>query len=51
MPTTRSQSQAISSPEAAVPPQQPEIPEINPSQGSPLSPGWIHAMTNRRVTH
>ena len=46
MTTARSQSQAMPSPQAAVAPQQPVNPETNPSQGSPLHPGWIHAITN-----
>ena len=46
MTTTRSHSLAISSPQAAVAPQQPENPESIPSQESPLSHEWIHAITN-----
>ena len=44
--TTRSQSLAKSSPQAAPAPQEPESPESIPSQESPLSPEWIHAITN-----
>ena len=44
--TTRSQSLAMSSPQAAPAPQEPEIPESIPSQQSPLSPEWIHSITN-----
>ena len=36
----------MSSPQAAAAPQQPENPESIPSQGSSLSPEWIHAITN-----
>ena len=46
MTTTRSQSQAMSSPQAAAAPKEPQNHESIPSQGSPLSPGWIHAITN-----
>ena len=34
------------SPQAAAAPQEPESPESIPSQGSPLSTEWIHAITN-----
>ena len=37
----------MSSPQAAPVPQEPESPETIPSQGSPLSPEWIHAITNQ----
>ena len=46
MTTTRSQSLAMSSPQAAPAPQEPESHECIPSQESPLSPEWIHAITN-----
>ena len=46
MTTTRSQSLAMSSSQAAAAPQQPENPESIPSQGSSLSPEWIDAITN-----
>ena len=46
MTTTRSQSPAMSPPQAAPAPQEPESPESSPSQESPLSPEWIHASTN-----
>ena len=42
----RSQSLAMSSPQAAAAPQQPENCESIPCQGSSLSPEWIHAITN-----
>ena len=37
---------AMSSPQAAAAPQQTESSESIPSQGSSLSPEWIHAITN-----
>ena len=43
---TRSQSQAMSSHQPTAALQQPENPESIPSQGSPLSPEWIHAITS-----
>ena len=46
MTTTRSQSPVMSSPQAAAAPQELENPESIPSQGSPLSLEWIHAITN-----
>ena len=46
MTTARSQSLAMSSPQAAAAPKEPGSPEYNPSQESPLSPEWIHAITN-----
>ena len=54
MTTARSQSQAMSTPQPAVAPQEPESPSgtpsqessgSTPSQDSPLSPGWIHAIS------
>ena len=36
----------MSSPQAGAAPQQPENPESIPSQGTSLSPEWIHAITN-----
>ena len=42
----RSQSLAMSSPQAAATPQESESPESISSQESPLSPEWIHAVTN-----
>ena len=48
MTTTRSQSLAMSSPQAAPAPQQPENPESIPAQERSLSPEWIHAITNLR---
>ena len=36
----------MSSPQAAATTQEPESSESIPSQGSPLSPEWIHAITN-----
>ena len=36
----------MSSPQAATAPQEPENPESTPSQGDPLSPEWVHAITN-----
>ena len=36
----------MSSPQAAAAPKQPDNPESIPSQGSSLSPQWIHAITN-----
>ena len=48
MTPTRSQFLAMSLPQAAAAPQEPESPESIPSQGSPLSPYWIHAITNLR---
>ena len=41
-----SQSLAMSSTQTAAAPQEIENPESILSQGSPLSPGWIHAITN-----
>ena len=46
MTTTRSQSLAMSSPEAVPAPQQPESPESIPAQEESLSPEWVHAITN-----
>ena len=46
MTTTRSQSLAMSSPQAAPVPQQPESPESIPTQEEYLSPEWVHAITN-----
>ena len=46
MTTIKSQSLAISSPQASSVPQEPASPESIPSQESPLSPEWIHAITN-----
>ena len=46
MTTTRSQSLAMSSPQAAPAPQQPESPESIPAQEESLSPEWVHAITN-----
>ena len=46
MTTTRSQSLAMSSPQAAPAPQQPENPESIPSQERSLSCEWVHAITN-----
>ena len=46
MTTARSQSLAMSSPEAVPAPQQPESPECIPAQEESLSPEWIHAITN-----
>ena len=46
MTTSRSQSLAMSSPQAAPAPQQPESPESIPAQEGSLSPEWIHAITN-----
>ena len=37
---------SIPSPQAAAAPQQPENPETNLSQGSSLSPVWVHGITN-----
>ena len=45
MTTTRSQSLAMSSFQAAAAPQKPENPECIPSQGSSLSPEWIYVIT------
>ena len=45
MTTTRSQSLAMSTLQASSAPLEPESPESIPSQESPLSPGWIHAIT------
>ena len=36
----------MSSPQAAAALQEPENPESIPSQGGPLSPEWIHDITN-----
>ena len=44
--TTRSQSLAMSSPQAVAAPQAPERSESHPSQESPLSPEWIHTIMN-----
>ena len=41
--TTRSQSLAMSTPQTSSAP--PESPESIPSKESPISPGWIHAIT------
>ena len=41
-----SQSLAMSTPQASSAHQEPERPESIPSQESPLSPEWIHAITN-----
>ena len=46
MTTTRSQSLAMSSPQAAPATQQPENPESIPVQERSLSQEWIHAITN-----
>ena len=46
MTTTRSQSLAMSLPQAAPAPQQPESPESIPAQEESLSPEWVHAITN-----
>ena len=46
MTTTRSQSLAMPSPQAAPAPQQSESPESIPAQEESLSPEWIHAITN-----
>ena len=46
MTTTRSQSLAMSSPQAVPAPQQPESPESIPAQEESLSPEWVHAITN-----
>ena len=46
MTTIRSQSLAMSSPQAAPAPQQPYNPESIPVQERSLSPEWIHAITN-----
>ena len=46
MTTTRSQSLAMSSPQAAPATQQPENPESIQVQERSLSPEWIHAITN-----
>ena len=46
MTTTRSQSLAMSSPQAVPAPQQPESPECIPAQEEFLPPEWIHAITN-----
>ena len=43
---TRSQSLAMSSPQAAPAPQQPESPESIPAQEESPSPEWIHEVTN-----
>ena len=45
MTTTRSQSLAMFTPQASSAPLEPESPESIPSQESPLSPEWIHAIT------
>ena len=45
MTTTRSQSLAMSTSKASSAPLEPESPESIPSQESPLSPEWIHAIT------
>ena len=45
MTTTRSQSLAMPTPQATSAPPVQESPESIPSQESPLSPGWIHAIT------
>ena len=44
--TTRSQSQAMSSPKAVAAPQQPANPVVNSHQGNTLHPGLVHAITN-----
>ena len=46
MTTTRSQSLAMSSPQAVPAPLQPESPESIPAQEESLSPEWVHAITN-----
>ena len=46
MTTTRSQSLAMSSPQAVPAPQQPESPESIPAQEESLCPEWVHAITN-----
>ena len=46
MTTTRLHSLAMTTPQAAAAPQQPENPETNPSQENSLSPGWVPAITN-----
>ena len=46
MTTIRSQSLAMSSPQAAPAPQKPENPESIPAQERSLSSEWIHAITN-----
>ena len=46
MTTTRSQSLALSSPQAVPALQQPENPESIPVQEESLSPEWVHAITN-----
>ena len=45
MTTTRSQSLAMSSPQAVPSPHQPESPESIPAQEESLSPEWVHAIT------
>ena len=45
MTIARPQSPAMSTLQASPTPLAPESPEIIPSQESPLSPGWIHAIT------
>ena len=45
MTTSSSQSLAMSTPQAFLAPLVPESPQCTPSQESPLSPGWIHAIT------
>ena len=45
MTTTRSQSLAMSTPQASSAPIVPESPESIPSQECPVSPEWIHAIT------
>ena len=45
MTTTRSQSLAMSTPQASIAPLVPESPECSLSQERPLSPEWIHPIT------
>ena len=46
MTNARSQSLAMSSPQDASAPLEPENPDSIPSQECPISPKWIHAIMN-----